>query len=184
MKKSRLLWLGATLFSTTPLMADIAGTYVTRCIATDGGTAKRKLQFSASQLNDVQTVYDDTYCVKANVEITVAGPYKLDGFGKNLDFRTDSVTIKPLNSTVAGYFEDESFCGMSGWTAGIAFNVTGLTCGPSFVADSGSKLFTVIREVNGSSFHAIQLGLTDFAHNGSSPAERPEKYDPQLFYPQ
>ena len=183
MKKVYCCCLLVALGLSSHANAEISGTYTTTCSGTDGVSAIRRLNFSGFVLNDTQTVYGDTYCGSQTFDISMSGSYQLNTFTKDLDYHISTVKIRPLSVEIAEYLNSEYFCGFDDWNAFAAKIVTGHSCGDMNVASSGSTIYNKIREIKADDFSAIQLGLTDYTHDGSRPSSRPIKFNPQFFFP-
>jgi hypothetical protein len=173
---SRLCVVAALLLS-SPAWAKIEGLYGSDCLQVDGLSAVKDFLFENSRFEMVQTVFGDTACDGAVYDFSFSGPYVFDQVSSGLDLTFSNVRLTALDSRIVHAFNAVALCGITDWELEIPVEVSGLACGGQTIPGRDSRIYDIIREVEG----GVQMGLPEDLRNGSSPGKRPEAFDDLIY---
>ena len=169
----------------TPLTStDVLGTWTTACTE-GGGVGDQTTTYnfsSATNLVITHKHFDDnvngTTSCAGNVisEVVYTYTYAFDGAHFNgatkINYTLVSISYTPSGS-MATYFNDNSECGATDWSTGVAKNVAGLTCallGATALEEVGHGVYDIVGIISGSMYFGSSI--TDSNRGKITEAER------------
>ena len=133
--------------------------------------------------------FRDQGCLAPSVDTVSRGALVSGGVvpqptgARELDFVLESVSLVPRDERAALVYEKISLCGLSGWKAGEAKEITGLLCdlfgqgAPLPVPSTGARKFGIVRVEE----DALYFGQLSPGRDGSSELRRPLVLDPSPY---
>ncbi|WP_415062936.1 hypothetical protein [Bdellovibrio sp.] len=171
------------------------GLWKTDCLASGGIYLKGESSFSGGQYYSSLTVYSDSSCSTASLEVKEVGTYALTGtiaeglFPKSkIDLTLSTLTTTVWSSSLISSFNSNNHCGISNWSVGETRSILGLICDSKQMGQAGDKFYDIYGvQVVGDSLMGVRAGDLLFgskstSYDGSSENKRPVNLSSSLTY--
>ncbi len=158
----------------------VRGLYGSDCLAVESISATKDLLFKEQSLEILQTFYADQSCERPTYDISFTGPYAINLDLSAVNYRYGSIRLRVLDATLLEPFNRMAICGITDWTLNAAREISGLECAGQTFPKAGTLIYDSIQEDPKTG--AVQMGLGDDLHDGSSPEARPQAFAPQIFH--
>jgi hypothetical protein len=141
----------------------------------------RSETFAGPQVRFSERFHLDRSCAAPVFELLMDGSFATRG--TEIDFLSTQSWARPLEEALAARWNDRAVCGRVDWRAGVAVEVTGLSC-DFFLMGSPMRVPPVglarhgIWKIEG---ERLYFGLVTREFDASAPARRPREWDPRFY---
>lgn len=146
----------------------------------ENGVLRSEL-FAGAQVRFSERFHGDRACAHAMFELLMDGSFATRS--GEMDFLSTHSWARPLDQGLARRWSEQAVCGRSDWAAGVALEVTALSCDffllgtPMRVPPQGLARYGIWKIED----DRLYFGLVTRELDASSPERRPREWDPRFY---